>query len=155
MRSILTVSLIRPCVACHQSSCFSFVLAYNCSLETFVQRITDNFSLPKQNKRAPIAHEDPVSRDLNRYSSLEQRIYKHPIFSLYPPKLISNSLPSTRLQQFPHLAEEGKVGKETLCQERILCFLDRQIQAHPVGEESLPRDKLALGVVDSRNGENE
>ena len=66
-----------------------------------------------------------------------------------------NSWPSTHLQQFPHLAEAGKVGEETLCQERILCFLYRQIQVHPVGEESLPRDKLALGVVDSRNGENE
>ena len=74
MRSILTVILIRPCVACHQSSCFSFVLAYSCSLETFVQRITDNFSLPKQNKRTPIAHENPVRRVLNRCVSLEQRI---------------------------------------------------------------------------------
>ena len=120
MRSILTVVLIRPCVACHQSSCFLFVLAYNCSLETFVQGITDNFSLPKQNKHAPIAHENPVSRDFNRYLSLEQRIYKHPIFSLYPPKLISNYCPVPICNRSCILLKRGRWGGK-LCVRRGYC----------------------------------
>ena len=126
MRSILTVSLIRPCVAYHQSSCFSFVLAYSCSLETFVQRITDNFSLSKQNKRAPIAHENPVRRVLNRYVSLEQRIrntqYFHCIsqitFLIHGPVPVCNS---SRIW-----LKWGRWGRK-LCVRRGYCvfYIDR------------------------------
>ena len=43
---------------------------------------------------------------------------------------------------------------EILCQERILCRLGRQSWAHLVGEGSLLHDRLALGVVGSRNWGN-